>query len=54
MKDFDVSDLDLETLDSLLGKTEKKQTIEEIIAPYLVKWKWFLLSALIAIILALV
>ena len=26
MKDFDVSDLDLETLDSLLGKTEKKQT----------------------------
>lgn len=52
MKDLDVSDLDLETLDSLLGRAEKKKTVEELIAPYLVKWKWFVLSLLLALILA--
>ena len=54
MKDFDISDLDMETLESLTGKSEKKQSLEEIIAPYLVKWKWFVLSVLVAIVLAFI
>ena len=39
MKDLDLKDLDLDDLDNLIGKPENKKTMEEIIAPYLVKWK---------------
>ncbi len=48
MKDFDMSNLDLKSLDSLLNRAENKKNIEELIAPYLVRWKWFVLSLIIA------
>ncbi len=54
MKDLDLKDLDLDDLDSLIGKAENKKTMEEIIAPYLVKWKWFVLSVLVMLVLAFV
>ena len=47
MKDIEPSGIDLQDLESLLGKTENKKTVEELIAPYIIHWKWILLSIVI-------
>lgn len=54
MKDLDVSNLDLKSLDGLLSRAENKKNIEELVAPYIVRWKWILLSLIVALILAFI
>lgn len=53
-KDLGLTDMELESLDSLLNNDEKQKTIIELIAPYVVKWKWFVLSVIIALVLAFI
>lgn len=54
MKDIEPSGIDLQDLESLLGKTENKKTVEELIAPYIIHWKWILLSIVITLAGALI
>ncbi|HHT23383.1 MAG TPA: polysaccharide biosynthesis tyrosine autokinase [Bacteroidales bacterium] len=53
-KDLGLTDIELESLDSLLNNDEKQKTIIELVAPYVVKWKWFVLSVLIALVVAFI
>lgn len=53
MKDIDEL-IDLTSIDNLLNKAEKRKSLEELIAPYLVKWKWILLSVVLAMLAAFI
>lgn len=54
MKDLDLNDIDLQALDSQLNHVEKEKTFEELVAPYVVQWKWFVLSVLVTLIVAFI
>ncbi|MHB9056341.1 MAG: GumC family protein [Paludibacteraceae bacterium] len=54
MKDLDLNDIDLQALDGQLNHAEKEKTLEELIAPYVVHWKWFVFSVIIALIAAFI
>ena len=54
MKDIENLGIDLLELDNLISKTEKKKSIEELIAPYLAHWRWIVLSVVLALILGLI
>ncbi len=48
MKETNNSSQDQVNLESLLNKEEETQNLQEIIAPYLMRWKWFVLSVIVA------
>lgn len=55
MKDLDeITDIELKSLDTLLGKVDNKQSFQELIAPYLIQWRWILLSVIALFIAAFI
>lgn len=54
-KDLGLTETELESLDSLLNHNEEKQkSIVELVAPYVVNWKWFVFSVIIALLVAFI
>ena len=43
MKESNNTSQDQVNLESLMNKEEETQSLQEIIAPYLMRWKWFVI-----------
>lgn len=54
MKDLDKNLLDVELIKDLINSEEDKKSIGDILFPYLIQWKWFVISVVAALLLAFI